>query len=89
MPIQKDKKLIFATDNFVLAIYLKTKNCKLLNISKENPRRAFFNFENSKFRKQLTNDFWDEKALVEPRAFYNSQRELKSFLYDRSYPDRT
>ena len=89
MHIPKDKKSVFSTDNFPLAIYLKSKNCKLLHVSKKNPKRAFFNFEESQLRKQLTNDFWNEKALVEPRAFYNAQRELKSFLYDKSYPAKT
>lgn len=79
-------KSIFCTDNFCLAAFLKTKKCNLLHISKKNSRRAFFNFEDSQLRKQSTSDFWNEKSSVEPRAFYNAQRELKSFLYDKSYP---
>ncbi len=79
-------KPIFSTDNFCLAAFLKTKKCNLLHISKKNSRRAFFNFEDSQLRKQLTSDFWNEKSSVEPRAFYNAQRELKTLLYDKSYP---
>jgi hypothetical protein len=75
----------FSTDNFALAVFLKTKLCKSLHISKDNPRHAIFHFEDSSEREKLTNDFWEGTALVEPRAFYNNQRELKTLLYDSSY----
>ena len=84
--ITKNNKTIFSTDNLCLATFLKAKKCKALHITRKTPKHAFFNFEESSLRKQLTNDFWGEEALVEPRAFYNAQKELKSFLYDRSYP---
>jgi len=78
-------KHIFSTDNFALAVFLKTKSCKYLNISKENPRHATFHFEDTPERERLTNEFWEGKGLVEPRSFYNNQRELKTLLYDSSY----
>ena len=78
-------KPIFSTDNFPLAVFLKTKLCINLHISKDNPRHAIFHFEDSPEREKLTNDYWQGKALVEPRAYYNNQRELKTLLYDNSY----
>ncbi len=85
----KQNQSIFSTDNFCLAAFLKTKNCRLLSISKQNPRRAFFNFKNSKLTKQLTKDFWDGKTLIEPRLYNATQKELKTLLYDSSYPGNT
>lgn len=78
-------KPVFSTDNFPLAVFLKTKLGKYLHISKDNPRHATFHFEDTPERKKLTNDYWQGKALVEPRVYYNNQRELKTLLYDNSY----
>lgn len=86
MDTGQNKKLIFSTDNFALAVFLKTKSCRLLHISKDNPRHAIFNFEDTPERKRHTQDFWEGKGLVEPRSFYANQRELKTLLYDSSYP---
>jgi len=82
----KKSNSIFSTDNFALAIFLKTKLCKLLSITKKDYRHATFNFDNTQKREKHTQDFWDGKGLVEPRSFYNNQRELKTLLYDNSYP---
>ncbi|MBU0708814.1 hypothetical protein KJ596_03645 [Patescibacteria group bacterium] len=85
--MNKEKnKQIFSTDNFPLAIFLKVKACNLLGLSKKSARRSFFNFEDTPLRKQLTKDFWEEKGVVEPRAFCQTQKELKTILYDDSYP---
>lgn len=78
-------KQVFSTDNFALAIFLKTQNCNLLHIDKKDSRHASFDFEDTVERKKLTQEFWEGKGLVEPRAFYTSQRELKTLLYDDSY----
>lgn len=89
MNIKQDKKPIFSTDNFGLATLLKTKACNLLHISKDNPRHAIFHFEDTPEREKLTNDYWEGKALVEPKSYYSNQRELKTLLYDSSYPTKT
>jgi hypothetical protein len=82
---QFHNKSVFSTDNFALAVFLKTKAFKCLQISKDNPKHAFFHFEDSSEREKLIIEFWEGTALVEPRAFYNNQRELKTLLYDNSY----
>ena len=84
---KQNKKSVFSTDNFLLAIFLRTKGCKLLHITKDNPRHAFFNFEETPKRRELTKVFWDGKGDAKTiRSFYESQRQLKTFLYDSSYP---
>lgn len=82
-------KPVFSTDNFALATFLKTKECNLLHITKNDPRHSTFDFEDTQEREKLTQDFWEGKALVEPRSFYANQRELKTLLYDSSYPAKT
>lgn len=85
MNTKQPNKAIFSTDNFALAVFLKTKKCRLLHISKDNPRHAIFHFEDNPERKRHTQKFWEGKSLVEPRSFYANQRELKTLLYDSSY----
>lgn len=78
-------KPIFSTDNFALAVYLKTKACICLHVSKDNPRHATFNFEDNPLRASLTDDYWQGKASVEPKSYHSNERELKAQLYDSSY----
>ncbi len=81
----KQRKPLFSTDNFCLAVYLKTKKCELLHISKDNPRHATFHFEDTAKREKLTKIFWEGSGSVEPRSFFTNQKELKTLLYDDSY----
>jgi len=82
----QNKKPFFHTDNLPLATFLKTKGCNLLHITRETPKHAFFGFEDDSTREALTRKFWSGKGLVEPRSFCIAQRELKTFLYDQSFP---
>jgi hypothetical protein len=84
----KQPKPVFSTDNFCLAVSLKAKGCKLQHISKDNPRHAIFHFEDTPERERLTQDFWDGKTLIEPRLYNTTQKELKTLLYDNSYPTK-
>ena len=81
----KQTRPTFSTDNFALAVFLKANSCTLMHISKDNPRHAIFNFEENHEREKLTSDYWEGKALVEPKTYYSAQRELKTLLYDSSY----
>ncbi len=85
----KQSESIFSTDNFCLAVCLKAKGCRFLHISKDNPRHAIFHFEDTPEREKLTQDFWDGKTLIEPKLYNATQRELKTLLYDSSYPTKT
>jgi len=80
----KQSKNIFSTQNFALAAFLKARQCKLIAITKDDTRHATFEFEDSEELHSLVKEFWESSGLVEPKNFYNSQRELKSLLYDGS-----
>jgi len=88
MNTTQNKPKLFSTDNFSLAIFLKAKGCRLLHIKKSQSRRSYFNFEDSPLRQTLTDDYWNEKGTIEPRLFYRTEKELKTLLYDNSYPAR-
>lgn len=75
----------FSTDSFVLASFLLSYECILLDVNKSNPRRACFIFKNSKTLVELIDQFHSYQAKIEPHKFFNSQKDLKQRLYDQSY----
>jgi len=80
MNTQQNKE-IFQTDNFQLACYLASESVPLLSLDKTNPKRALFVFQESKQRKELTQQFLTYKAKVEPHRFFSAQKDLKQMIY--------
>lgn len=76
-------KDIFTTDSYLLACYLISSSCLLITIDRTNPRRLIFVFQESKRRKELTEEFLSYKAKVEPHRFHSSQRDLKAIMCQR------
>lgn len=75
----------FATESFILASYLLSNGCILLEVDKTNPHRASFVFENSKFLEDLIEQFHAYQAQIEPHKFFNAQKDLKQRLYDQNF----
>lgn len=75
----------FSTDSFILASFLLSYECILLDVDKSNPRRAYFIFKNSKELEELIDQFHSYQAKIEPHKFFNAQKDLKQRLYDQSY----
>ncbi len=69
------------TTNFPLASFLLSQGCKIVSVDRANPKRLIFNFQESSLRKNLTEKFLAYEALVEPHDFFNSQKDLKQFIY--------
>lgn len=74
----------FSTDNFQLASYLLSESCPLLMLDKANPKRAVFIFDESERRQQLTSQFLEYKASVEPHRLFSAMRDLKQMLYSNT-----
>lgn len=72
----------FSTDSFILASFLLSESCKLLQLDKENPRKAKFIFEETDQRLELTRVFFAYEAKVEPHRFFSAQKDLKQMLYE-------
>ena len=51
-------------------------------VDKENPRKAQFVFNRSKNLRELVDNYWNGKLLVEPRKYFDSIKALKARLYD-------
>lgn len=75
----------FSTDSFVLASFLLSHECILLEVDKTNPRRASFIFKKTKEIERLIKEFHTFQAKIEPHKFFNAQKDLKQRLYDQSY----
>jgi len=71
----------FQTSDFYTAAFLLSQDFKLITLSRKNPRRVFFVFEDRKDREKLIEDFFRSKAIIEPRKFVSAIKELKSLIY--------
>jgi|APSaa5957512622_1039677.scaffolds.fasta_scaffold418140_2 hypothetical protein len=66
------------TKDFGLASLMLSKEKKLLNHTRDEYGRYWFDFENDK---QLENDFYSNDAVVHVQDFLNAQRRLKSLIF--------
>jgi len=53
------------------------------DIDKTNPKKVQFIFENSKELNLLIEDYWKGKIKVDPSAYFNQLRVMKSRIYDK------
>lgn len=51
------------------------------SLDKANPKRVVFIFKRSEELDLASKSFWDRKLLIEPLAFFEAQRYLKSRIY--------
>ena len=51
------------------------------NIDKSNPRKAIFLFKQTQELDKAVQDYWRGETRVEPRAFFDELRRIKSRLY--------
>jgi hypothetical protein len=52
-------------------------------IDKTNPKRAKFIIKRSNFLDNVVRDYWSHSLQVEPSAFLNNLKEIKSRLYQK------
>jgi len=73
----------FSTSELPLAALLLYKGYKLTIVDKHNPRSVFI-FEQSEQLDQSVQEFWANEARVEPLAFFNSIKAIKSRIYQQN-----
>ena len=71
----------FTLSDFYLAAFLRAKGFRLINITKDDPRRALFIFEDKEDRQSLVEDFMFGRAQLEPKGFVSAIKELKQLLH--------
>lgn len=78
--LQKDN--FYKTSDFALAVVLSL-SFPISEIDKENPRRAYFVFEQTKELSEMVDGYYRDDLKISPMAFFNQMRALKARLYDR------
>ncbi len=73
---------MFTTSDLGLAIALSLF-IKIHSINKANPRKALFYFTKDLEVDELTELYWKGRLRVDPLAYFNQSRILKSQLYSR------
>lgn len=53
----------------------------IVEVDKTNPKKAQFVFERNSKLDSLLNQYWDKKLLVEPRAYFDALKAIKTRLY--------
>ena len=83
MNIQMRDEHWFRTSDFPLAITISLFK-PLKKVDRTDPRRACFIFEQDREIDELVEAFWRRDLKVEPRAFFDQIKALKSRLYEQS-----
>lgn len=76
-----DTLLYFSSSELSLCSTLIALGFTLEAIDKSNPRRALFVFKRNAELDQAIDKFWKRKLHIEPLAYSEAQRYLKSRLY--------
>jgi len=78
--LKKDEKTKgYPVSDFYLAAYLKSKNIKLINISRDGKRVTFI-FDDQSDCVQLAKDFYNDGS-VQVNPFIHAIQDLKSIIY--------
>lgn len=85
--IKNENKNEFSLSDFYAAVFLRASGFDLIGINKSDPRRFNFIFTDKASRIKLLNDFFTGRAVVEPRQFVASIKELKSLMYSDALSD--
>lgn len=75
-----ENKNEYVTSEFPLAVALICMKVQLLGLRKKegDEQRAEFVFGKDELIEKLIAGYWSSSLLVEPKAFWNHSRELKS-----------
>lgn len=78
--MNKSKDQEYATSEFPLAVTLLCMKVPLVGMrpSEEDPQRIEFLFGKDELIKRLTDGYWANSLMVEPKTFWSYCRELKS-----------
>ncbi len=74
----------YETTDFPLATTLHTLGFTLEQLSRENPKRVAFCFNQTDELKKTVELFWEDQIKVNPKTFCLNQKILKSRLYNNN-----
>jgi hypothetical protein len=71
----------YKTNDFALSASLLAMNFKVQKLEKLGSGRVVFYFENSNNLLEAVDDYWQDKLAINPKTFFNAQKELKARMY--------
>lgn len=71
----------YRTNDFALTASLLALNFKVLRLDKKGSGKVIFAFNDSDNLNQAVEDYWQDKLTINPKAFFNAQKELKARMY--------
>lgn len=74
------EKELFRSSDLSLSAVL-SMNCKIEALDKTEPQKVVFLFRREPGLDELVQAFWDRKLTVEPRAYFEAIKLLKSRIY--------
>ncbi|RJO60240.1 hypothetical protein C4544_05715 [candidate division WS5 bacterium] len=72
----------FETSDFPLAITLICQGFVIENFDTVEPRKIKFLFAETEVLLKTVNNYWNNKISVNPKVFFNAQKELKSRMFE-------
>jgi len=82
MSMKKDGD-VFQTSDLGLAAALNCKGFKLTDLIWEESPKASFVFEQSEALNNTIKEYWADRLLIEPKAYFNQLKTIKNRLYER------
>ncbi len=80
----KTEDRYYKTKSLILAAYLlTTKKVPFAGINKTNPRESIFLFEDPQRCESLVNDYWLDRAVVNPKELNAKLSELKDLIFSQ------
>lgn len=72
---------LFKTTDIKSSAYLLTKGLSIVKIIKTDPQKIVFCFPDSNQSKELLQEYWTNKGLVNPRSLFDNFDYLKNLIH--------
>lgn len=76
--MRKNEDHSFRTGDLSLAATLLSLGFSLVSLDTTDPSRVIFEFSSDAKLNEVVSAFWKGSLVVEPKTFWNTQRELKA-----------
>ncbi len=78
--LNHEQNSLYSTSDMSLAAVLSLQ-FPIITVDRSNPRKALFFFSDTQQLQKITKKFWDNTLSVEPKAYFQSIKLLKSRIY--------
>jgi len=80
--MNKNVNKTYETADFYLTAFLLSKGLQLISTRQVGPKKILFILKDTPQRKEFISDFYSGKATINPLAYQNQLKNLKSLIYN-------